>query len=239
MCRAFFRTLDLHAYDPEMIDGMKLDLYLSMGYFRMQQTLFTCRYVHFDNVFSAVHWLRIDLKRAILGRKQRDLLKVRNKFTTDVKPFILTNEMEDLYGRYRNSINFDAPHSVESCLFDGFTMDAFDTYAVEIRDAGKLIAVGVFDNGCHTIAGIMNFYDPEYRKYSLGKTLMLLKMEAARHSQKAYYYPGYIASSYPKLDYKLFPCEAATEVYDDYADSWLPFSWATINLLMEGDVNRP
>ncbi len=216
--------------------GSDLDLYLSLGYFRMQQTVFTCRYVVFDNVFSPVFWLRIDLARAELGRKQRTLLKIRDKFAVQVKPFVLSEEIETLYAIYRHSIDFDAPGSVAECLFSGASSNLFDTYSVEIRDNNRLIAVGIFDNGSNSIAGIMNFFDPAYQKYSPGKSLMLLKMDHAKLQRKAYYYPGYLASEYPKLNYKLFACEAATEVYDDYRDIWYPFSWERITALSEGDA---
>lgn len=217
--------------------GSDLDLYLSLGYFRMQQDLFTCRYVVFETIFSAVYWLRIDLARADFGKKQRALLRIREKFTIQVKPFMLLEEIETLYARYRRAIDFDAPETVESCLFRGSRQNVFDTYAIEIRDNGKLIAVGIFDNGANSIAGIMNFYDPDYRKQSLGKCLMLLKMEYAQVWQKAYYYPGYLASEYPKLNYKLFACEAATEIYNDHTGNWYPFSWAQVALIASGRVD--
>lgn len=214
--------------------GSTLDLYLSKGYFRMQQDLFTCRFVMFDHTFSPVHWLRIDLSQAYLGKKQLALLRIREKFSITIRPFVLTDEVNQLYAHYRRSIDFDAPDTIASSLYTDFSQDAFNTYAVEIRDRGLLIAVGIFDMGQRTIAGIMNFYHPAYRKYSLGKCLMLLKMEFARMQRMAYYYPGYIASDYPKLNYKLFACEAATEVYDDYSDMWYPFSWETVSALMDG-----
>lgn len=214
--------------------GNDLDLYLSLGYFRMQQDMFTCRYVVFDTTFSAVHWLRIDLSRAEFGKKQRALLKNKERFSVQIRPFVLSAEIEALYALYRGSIDFDAPETVDACLFNGATYNVFDTYAVEIRDDNLLIAVGVFDNGAKSIAGIMNFYHPAYYKYSLGKCLMLLKMEYAQNQQKAYYYPGYLASDYPKLNYKLFACEAATEVYDDNTGDWYSFSWERIAMLLEG-----
>jgi arginine-tRNA-protein transferase len=106
----------------------------------------------------------------------------------------------------------------------------FDTYVVEVRDENKLIAAGIFDNGSQSIAGIMNFYDPAYRKQSLGKFLMLMKINYARQQRKAYYYPGYLVNDYPKFDYKLFPCQSATEVFDANSGTWFPFSWETIKL---------
>jgi arginyl-tRNA--protein-N-Asp/Glu arginylyltransferase len=212
--------------------GTKLDLCLSMGYFRMQQDIFTCHSVLFDNALYSVHWLRITLANVDYGTKQLRLLRSNEKFSVEIKPFVLTEELESLYSLYKSAINFDAPYSVESCLLDGDTYNAFDTYVIEVRDGNKLIAAGIFDNGSQSIAGIMNFYHPDYRKHSLGKYLMLQKINYARLQQKAYYYPGYLVSNYPKFDYKLFPCESATEVFDSNRRSWLPFSWETITALL-------
>jgi leucyl-tRNA---protein transferase len=211
--------------------GKDLDLYLAEGYFRMQQDLFTCRYVFFENSLCQVHWLRIVLAKVQYGKTQLRLLRSNEKFAVSVKRLQLTSEMEALYAKYKTGIDFDAPESVEACLFNGATYNVFDTYVVEVRDGSKLIAAGVFDNGLISIAGIMNFYDPDYRKQSLGKFLMLQKMNFAQQQGKEYYYPGYLASDYPKFNYKLFPCVEATEVYDDNTGVWYPFSWETVAAL--------
>ena len=211
--------------------GRDLDLCLSMGYFRMQQDVFTCRFVPFDDKLCPVHWLRIVLADVTFGKDQLRLLRINEKFSVAVKPFRFTDEVNALYALYRGSISFDAPESVESCLTDGTPYTAFDTYAIEVRDGDTLIAVGIFDNGGESIAGIMNFYHPAYRKYSLGKYLMLQKINVARQRQKTYYYPGYLVSNYPKFDYKLFACEAATEVFDANRGRWYPFSWPTVKFL--------
>ncbi|AUD02904.1 arginine-tRNA-protein transferase [Spirosoma pollinicola] len=217
--------------------GSKLDLYLSKGYFRMQQDVFTCFAVLFENAVCPVHWLRIDLANVIFGKEQTRLFRINEKFSVDVKPLVITPEIEVLYTTYKAGINFDAPETVESCLLDGATFTMFDTYAVEVRDNNTLIAVGVFDSGAQSIAGIMNFYDPAYRKHSLGKYLMLQKISYARQQHKTYYYPGYLASNYDKFNYKLFACETATEVFDANRDRWYPFSWQTVNVLAAEIMN--
>ncbi|WP_266368183.1 GNAT family N-acetyltransferase [Tellurirhabdus rosea] len=217
--------------------GSQLDLYLSYGYFRMHQNIFTCRIVCFDEAFYSVHWLRIVLADVVYGKKQQQVLKANSRFSVRVQPFVLTDEMEELYARYRASVNFDAPLSVESWLYDGDRYTTFDTQLVEVRDGTRLIAGGIFDCGYDSIAGIMNFYDPDYRKFSLGKYLMLQKIEYARQQQKAYYYPGYLIHRYPKFDYKLFACEAATEVFDEATNQWLPFDWAIVEMHSEGILN--
>lgn len=215
-----------------------LDLFLSMGYYRMQQEIFTCQYVIFDGRLYPVYWLRIVLKAVEYGPKQSRLFRINEKFSVTVKPFVLTEEIERLYTLYRNSLDFDASDSVEACLFDGATHTVFDTQVVEVRDQNTLIAAGVFDNGNRSIAGIMNFYHPAYRKQSLGKYLMLLKMKYAQLQQKEYYYPGYLVKDYPKFDYKLFACAAATEVYNDQNGQWLAFSWETVMALAAKRVNE-
>lgn len=211
--------------------AIDLDLFLSMGYYRSQQEIFTCQYVMFNGRLYPVYWLRIVLKDVEYGPKQARVLRINEAFSVTVKPFVRTDEIEKLYALYRNSLDFDAPDSVEACLLDGATQTVFDTRVVEVRDQNTLIAAGIFDNGDQSIAGIMNFYHPDYRKQSLGKYLMLQKMKYARLERKAYYYPGYLVKDYPKFDYKLFACQAATEVYDDQTGRWLPFSWEIVRVL--------
>ena len=218
--------------------GEQLDFYLSIGYFRTQQDIFTCQFLPHGNAFHAVQWLRIVLDKISYGKTQQRLMRANAKFSATVGPLVLSDELESLYAQYWNALDFDAPTSVKTCLLGNSVQNRFDTQVIEVRDGGKLIAVGVFDRGRKNIAGIMNFYHPDYRKYSLGKYLMLLKINHARIQQKIHYYPGYLVDGYPKFDYKLFPCEAATEVFDSIRGIWLPFSWATMTTLSEALINE-
>ena len=227
-----------YGYTHQQMNGSELDFCLSIGYFRMQQEIFTCRYIYFDDKLCPVHWLRIALANVSYGPKQARLLRINEKFSVTLRPFVLSEEMETLYAIYRNGLNFDAPESVEACLLGGAIHSVFDTYAIEVRHEHALIAVGIFDNGERSIAGIMNFYHPDYHRQSLGKYLMLMKIKYAQRQGKEYYYPGYMVSGYAKFDYKLFACEAATEVFDESRDRWLPFSWETINRLLADRVNE-
>jgi arginine-tRNA-protein transferase len=210
------------------IGGEALDFYLSQGYYRMHQDLFTCRFLPVDDAYYTVHWLRIVLPDVSFGSEQRRLLRINDQFSVTIRPLQLTDELESLYARYRSAITFNAPATVEEFLLNGATTNVFHTDVIEIRDNQELIAAGIFDSGACSVAGIMNFYHPDYRKYSLGKYLMLLKINHARHQRKTHYYPGYVVHNYPKFDYKLFACPAATQVFDSTTNLWLPFSWATV-----------
>lgn len=211
--------------------GTELDMWLSEGYFRMRQEVFTCQFVPSDDGFLSAFWLRIVLADVQYGPKQNRLLRINEPFTSVAKPFVLTRELETLYATYRASLNFDTFPSVQDCLFGEAFRNRFDTQLIEVRDNGRLIAAGVFDNGSESIMGILNFYDPQYAKHSLGKYLMLLKIYYAQQTGRTFYYPGYLVVGNTKFDYKLFPCKAATEVYDDNTGQWLPFDWDTVNAL--------
>jgi arginine-tRNA-protein transferase len=211
-----------------VIPGAMLDYYLGQGYYRMNQDLFTCRFLPMDAAIHTVHWLRLAVPRVQYGPKQRHLLRRNERFELAVKPLQLTVEHEALYTRYHQALAFDTAPTLEALLLDGATHSVFTSYIIEVRDAGQLIAAGIFDKGQDSIAGIVNFYDPAYHQYSLGKYLLLRKAEYARQHQLAYYYPGYLVHGYPKFDYKLFACEAATEVFDCLNSEWLPFSWPEV-----------
>ena len=218
--------------------GNELDWYLNIGFFRMHQDMFTCQYIVHDNRACPVHWLRLRIPDVSFGEKQRRLIRINGSFAVTIQPFVLTSEIEQLYARYRANVTFDAPESVNYWLTNGDRYTVFDTHAVEVRDNGRLIAVGIFDNGNRSIAGIMNFYHPDYAKYSLGKYLMLEKIRYAQQHRKQYYYPGYLVSNYPKFDYKLFACQAATDVFDAGIHQWLPFAWNTVHRLATDTLNE-
>ena len=207
------------------IPGDVLDYYLSLGYYRMQQNLFTCRFLPHDGALFPVHWLRVVLAQVVDGSKQRRLFRQNERFSVAVRPFRFTTEYEELYAIYHRAVAFDTAPTLEALLQDGATDTVFHTAIVEVRDGEQLIAAGIFDEGTDTIAGIVNFYHPDYAKHSLGKYLMLLKIECARRWQKSYYYPGYLVYGYPKFDYKLFACPSATEAFDCFSRQWLLFSW--------------
>ena len=94
---------------------------------------------------------------------------------------------------------------------------------IEIRTGSNLIAVGYFDLGKNSITGILNFYDPDYKKYSLGKYLILQKIDYAAANSIAFYYTGYLSTAISKFDYKLFPDPGAIEVLLPVEKQWVPY----------------
>src|SRR4249919_2009504 len=98
---------DIHF--PENLTGRELDQYLSRGWFRMGQTIFTTDAVPLNGSVYAVQWLRINLRQLKYGKNQKKLFLVNNNFSARVKPLTITTELEGLFRLYRTSVDFNPP----------------------------------------------------------------------------------------------------------------------------------
>jgi leucyl-tRNA---protein transferase len=210
-------------YYPEKMSHEQLDRLLDKGWYRMGSGVFTCHYIVQNDRFHRVHWMRYDLKK-LNPRKQHPAIFKRNRlFDFNIEPFVLTDELEYLYRLYKKGIDFDPAPSVRDWLIKEGKTPPFDTRLITLRYQGNLMAAGVFDVAAKSLAGIMSFYDPAFRKYSAGKYLLLLKIEYAKSLGMNWFYPGYVVSGLPRFDYKIFPGEAACEIYVPELDQWSPY----------------
>jgi leucyl-tRNA---protein transferase len=211
-------------YYPDTLSALQLDSFLANGWYRMGQGIFTTNYITQNGSFYRVYWLRYLVNRLKEGKTTRQILAINQRFSTSIQPLKITPETENLFSLYKTGIDFETAESVIGWLYDDSPANVYDSWMVEVRDEGLLIAVGIFDKGHQSIAGILNFYHPAYKKYSPGKLLMLLKIKYAVEQQMLWYYPGYIVHGYPKFDYKLFAGKSAAELYDPAICQWLPYT---------------
>jgi arginine-tRNA-protein transferase len=212
-----------YVYYPEQLTGDELDSFLAKGWYRMGQSIFTTHFIILNGEIFRVYWFRYDLQKLNISRSAKKIFTFNRKFKVNILPFELTDELEELFTLYKTTIDFEAAQSVHSWLNGDQPSNVFDTLLVEIKDNGKLVAAGIFDNGNESIAGILNFYHPDYKQYSLGKYLMLLKIQYAVKAGQKFYYPGYIVKNYPRFDYKLFVDENAAEIYNPETSEWILF----------------
>ncbi len=209
---------------PNSAKGEILDNYLAFGWYRTGKFIFTTDFLEIpghDRAYS-VFWLRYVVKKIQLSASAKKIISRNKQFDVRYRVFSLTNELIDLHAQYVSSLEFETAKSLELLLSD-VTNEVWDSYVIEVRDNGKLIAAGVFDKGVRTIEGIVNFYDPAYKKYSPGKYLMLLKLNYCYQNSIPLYYPGYYSPEYPVFDYKLFFGEDATEVFIPQLKMWVPY----------------
>ena len=211
-------------YYPEILSGEELDAFLEAGWYRMKQTLFSTHFVMLDNHVYRVFWLRYNLKNIVLSKSQQRIKAKNQRFSVSLRPLEITDEIENLYAYYQTSVNFQAATSVYDWLYGELPpSNVFNTELIEIRDKGELIAVGIADWGDKTFSGIMNFYNPDYKKFSLGKYLMLLKIELGLRRNFRWYYPGYVVYQKPAFDYKLSFNKEAVEILIPETQGWQLF----------------
>ena len=210
---------DVHT--PLELSGKALDDYLEKGWFRAGRTIFTTNFLHFGGTLYSALWLRILLKDFELSKSQKKKINATNRFTFDIRPFELTNKKEQLYSDYKSGISFKTASSLYQLLFDYQDIIPFNTYEVAAYDGSELIGLGVFDMGDKSAAGIVSFVHPDYKKFSLGKALILKKIQYAQDQGLAYFYPGYFAPGYPAFDYKLTLGKSCTEFLHVKTNQWL------------------
>ncbi|MFY8021290.1 MAG: arginine-tRNA-protein transferase [Bacteroidia bacterium] len=215
------------------INDLILDSCLAMGYYRMQQNVFTTNILFQDEKIVPVFWLRTALQKIKLNKSIKELLRKNRDFEISIEAFHNDEEIENLFAVYKSAMNFQTSESVHAYLFDQTNADVFDSLSIKIRDKGKLIGIGIFDTGRQSIAGIMNIYHPEYKKYSLGKFLMLQKILYGLENNYQFYYTGYISTGTTKFDYKIFPDEYAMEIWHPFEMKWYPYPLLNKDILSE------
>ena len=205
--------------------GKLLDTYLAAGYYRMANMIFTTHATQIESNEEElpVFWLRTPVNNIAPNKAATNIVKRCSHFLFTYKKAHITEEVEALYSLYFNHIAFTSASSCFDCLHQVDFKNPFTSWMIEVRANNLLIAVGFFDEGTESIAGILNFYHPMYKKYSLGKYLMLLKINFALANNKLFYYTGYISTKIDKFDYKLFPDVAAIQVYLPAHNQWQPY----------------
>lgn len=205
--------------------GDLLDKLLEAGYYRMQHFMFTCNEtVTSENLLAIpVFWLRTVIKDFKPEGSAKNILKKCSNFSVVVKQAQVNDEIETLYQVYKSHVAFKIADSAAGYLHQQFVELPFDSRMIKVYDGNKLIATGFFDEGQNAIAGILNIYHPQYDKYSLGKFLILQKLQYALLKNMKYYYTGYISTESTRFDYKTFPYAGAVEVLLPVEKIWVPY----------------
>lgn len=224
---------------PPYLTAQELDEYLARGWFRMGQVIFTTNYIVYEENLFPTHWLRYPVAAIRLSKTHQKIIKANRSFSVVVKKLVITQELKDLYQNYKSGVRFEAVESLKHFLMDGGSGDIYNSSVIEIRDQQQLIAAGIFDSGDNSIAGIINFYDPAYKKYSPGKYLILMKTLYAKEKGIAWYYPGYILEGNPQFDYKLFIGEPIASLYVPALDQWMPYRDFVRNNWFRSRANDP
>jgi arginyl-tRNA--protein-N-Asp/Glu arginylyltransferase len=198
----------------------ELDNYLSGGWYRMSQCIFTTDYVELNGQDYKAIWLRIDLKTYQPSSTIEKLEKRNKNFQTEIVPFNYSSHYEAVYEKYISSVKGDRSKSLADFLFDFTNNDIFNSLAIHLYDHKNLVGAGIFDIGNKSAAGICSFFDPAYRKYSVGRYLIYKKIEYCRQNGFDYFYPGYFVPGIKTFDYKLKIGTGALEFFNMQKKEW-------------------
>ncbi len=205
---------------PAHLSPHSLDKYLDKGWFRMGQSMFTTSFLYFNDISYNAIWLRYDLEDYTFRKSSEQILKINSNFKVKIGPLTYSSIKEKLYSKYRSKLPFSIAPTLGALLLEDGQFNVFNSQEVCVYDGKKLIAMGIFDLGETTAQGIVNFYDPEYKKYSLGKFVILQKVLYTQQIGLKYFYPGYFAPGYSLFDYKTELLKSGTSYYDVADTSW-------------------
>jgi arginyl-tRNA--protein-N-Asp/Glu arginylyltransferase len=209
---------------PQHLSPEELDDYLSRGWFRIAQTLMTCRAIMTRYALRSTIWTRADLRGYTFKRSQRRLMrKVEDTFTVRVAPATLDATREALYQRYLTTPDGARAPSLLHFLFeDEPDRGLFNTWEVSIWDGPALVGFSWFDLGATSLQSLIAVYAPEVAAYSLGVYSLLREVQLGVETGRALFYAGYVLYGDPMMDYKLRT--GRVSFMDDRDGSWHP--WA-------------
>ena len=187
----------------------------------MHQAIFTTHFLCFNNLFYDAIWLRVRLYDYVVTKKEREIINRNKRFELVIESLQVDDDMEQLYTKYRQSMSYQMSQNLTDLLYAGEFDSCYNTLAFKVYDETKLIAVGILDMGALSSAGISCFYDPAYKKYSLGKYLMFQKMAYCRQEGLAYFYPGYVVPGYKAFDYKMDVGTPTLEYFNMITQNWI------------------
>jgi arginyl-tRNA--protein-N-Asp/Glu arginylyltransferase len=209
---------------PLRIEPEELDTYLAKGWYRMGQCIFTTDFVERDGVYFKTIWLRNCLKTYKISSSFQKLEKRNKQFNTEFIPFNYSNRYENLFQKYRSSLPPGRAGDLHSFLIGDSAYLIFNSLVINVYDNGNLIGAGVFDLGKKSAAGISSFYDPDYKRFSIGRYLIYKKIEYCQQNGYDYFYPGYFVPGIKAFDYKLEIGKESLEFYDMDNKKWKPLS---------------
>ena len=214
---------------PIFLSPEQLDAVLEKGWFRMHESVFTTHFYMREGKLLSTVWLRSVLGSYKFSKNQRKRLRsIYRDCDIHFSPLRLCSEHEDLYQKYMSIAKGKRAESIANILGDASEL-VFQTWQLEVRSEGRLIAYSIFDAGRNSLQSILGIYDPDHSQESLGVMTMLLEVDYAIKKGFQLYYIGYFTPNCNAFDYKLRL--GSLEFFNPDTGQWYPISF-----LKEGDL---
>lgn len=191
---------------PDSLPPDALDALLASGWYRMRQSVFTCRYLLGPRGLHSAVWTRLPLRGYRFRASHRRRLKhLHQRFRVEIVDQGPDGEHEELYERYVAHVQGERPESLRETLFDedGQGLPLFRTRQVSVRDeVGRLVACSFFDEGRESLQSVVGIYDPAHARHGLGMATMLEEIRYGLSGGFRFHYAGYVVPGVPSFDYK-------------------------------------
>ena len=216
----------------DSLNADQFDSLITEGYFPTQEYLETITHLIFPNMWEGrmvaykVYPLRFEIKKIQEHQSHKRIRNDNKQFIFKIEKFEkVLPEHKKLYKKYLTSIDFNRNSRIEGIIGCEYATDSvFDIHTISIYDQDKLVALGIFYLGAIYGTSILHVLDPDYKKYSLGKYLILLTIDYLKQLKYPFYSPGYIVNNFQKFDYKLFIGKEAATVFHHDIGKWKKYN---------------
>ncbi|WP_373072504.1 arginyltransferase [Sulfurimonas sp.] len=151
--------------------------------------------------------IKIDVKNFNFSKSQRRVLRKAENLKSIIQKPTLTKSHIELFEKYhlhmKDEKGWEYSPTTAQGYYNSFVSGANEFgYEVLYFDNEKLIGVDLIDILPNGISSIYFYYDPDYKKFALGKLSMYLQIKFAKEANKDWIYMGYYVKDCPSLSYK-------------------------------------
>ena len=151
--------------------------------------------------------IKIDVKNFEFSKSVRRIMKKASFIESVIQRPNLSREHIKLFEKYHLHMKDLKGWSYTPTTPEGYYssfVNGHNDFGYEVLyfDDGKLIGVDLIDVLEDGISSIYFYYDPDYKKYSLGKLSLYHQIKLASEANKNWIYLGYYVEDCPSLSYK-------------------------------------
>jgi len=177
------------------------DLRLAHGYRRTGEFLYQTKCPNCE----ACQSIRIDVDAFKFSRNaSRVLNRGDKKFEQSIDELQADEERVRLFNKHRRTRGLakrDTDIDTEEYVW-GFVRSCLDSFEINYRYEGKLVAVAICDVGRNSLSAVYTYFDPDFPKDSIGTYSILKQIQLCSSRRIEHLYLGYYVEDSPHMVYK-------------------------------------
>lgn len=202
--RSFLEDIIDESIELQPMEPAQFDQYLALGWRLLGYSVIRHNFAVCRGRICRTIPLRVRLNDSFaFSKSQRQLLRRNADLTVQCHSIRLNAEKETLFRLHTERFRDRQPLSIYSFLHPEAHEMPLTGLELCIYEAGQLIACSYFHLGESAMSATYCFFNPEYKRRSLGSYTMLLELQLAREMGKQLYYHGYCYDVPSAFDYKL------------------------------------